>query len=80
MRGEAIIWREAREKKELTQQDLGDKLGFVGPQYISNVERGLAPMSRKHFKKLAKIFGPRVMNEIIEIRAQELKSSLRDAL
>lgn len=79
-RAEGVLWREAREKTKFTQQDIGEKLGMLGAQYVSNVERGKAPMSPKHFKKLAKIFGTRVINEIIEVRAAELKASLRNAL
>lgn len=77
---EGNIWREAREKKGLSQYQVAETLGFTSAQYVSNIERGICKMARRHYKKLAKIFGPRVVNEIIELRGERLKQSLRNAL
>jgi transcriptional regulator with XRE-family HTH domain len=45
----------AREKKKLTQIGLSKMLGFDNCQFVSNIERGLASIPPKHFKKLAQI-------------------------
>lgn len=51
----ANLIRRARKAQNLTQKDVADKLGYDGPQYISNVERGLSGFSPKKGKLLCKI-------------------------
>lgn len=77
---EGEIWKEAREEVGLTQGEIAEQLGFSSPQYVSNVERGLTTLSKKHFKKLKKIFGSEVIEKVIDVRAAQLKLSLRNAL
>jgi len=45
-----------RQNMEMTQEQLGAKLGNVPKQFISNMENGIRPISKKTALKLAKIF------------------------
>ncbi len=45
-----------RENHGLTQARLGEMLGGIPRQHVSNMERGLRPVSMKTARKLAKIF------------------------
>ncbi len=45
-----------RENAGLTQAKLGEKLGGVPRQHVSNMERGIRSISLKTAKKLAQIF------------------------
>lgn len=51
------VLKKYRDKRGLSQRDLALKLGYSTPQYISNVERGVAPMNLKKISKLAEIVG-----------------------
>ncbi|MBT4504372.1 MAG: helix-turn-helix transcriptional regulator [Gemmatimonadetes bacterium] len=46
-----------RENHSLTQAKLGELLGGIPRQHISNMERGIRPISIKNARKLAEIFG-----------------------
>ena len=46
-----------RETHSLTQAKLGELLGGIPRQHISNMERGIRPISIKNARKLAEIFG-----------------------
>ena len=45
-----------RENHRLTQAELGEMLGGIPRQHISNMERGIRPISIRNARKLAKIF------------------------
>jgi DNA-binding XRE family transcriptional regulator len=45
-----------RQNMEMTQEQLGAKLGDVPKQFISNMENGIRPISKKTALKLARIF------------------------
>ena len=45
-----------RENHDMTQEKLGEKLGGVSRQIISNMERGTRSISLKTAKKLAELF------------------------
>ena len=45
-----------RENRGLTQAQLGEILGGILRQHVSNMERGIRPVSLKTARKLAKIF------------------------
>ena len=45
-----------RENHGLTQAQLGEILGGIPRQHVSNMERGIRPVSMKTARKLAKIF------------------------
>jgi transcriptional regulator with XRE-family HTH domain len=46
------VFKEAREKQGLTQEQIGKKLG-VDTQFISNMERKTVSIPAKHFLKLS---------------------------
>ncbi len=46
------MFREARERAGMTQAELADRIG-VGSQQISNMEREVAPVPVKYWKKLS---------------------------
>jgi SOS-response transcriptional repressor LexA len=43
-----------REELGLTQRDVAAALGYGGPQFISNIERGLAGLPLRQYRKLAR--------------------------
>jgi len=51
-----MFLRQRRLKMKLSQKELGTLLGWGSGQFISNIERGLAPFPEKDIPKLAKIF------------------------
>ena len=51
----AKLISDARAKNALTQTQVSKAIGLQGPQYISNVERGTAPLSVTHFKTISKV-------------------------
>ena len=46
-----------RGMKKMTQEELGKLLGNTPKQHISNMEKGIRPISLNMAKKLSKIFG-----------------------
>jgi DNA-binding XRE family transcriptional regulator len=46
-----------RERMQMTQAELGERLGGIPRQHISNMERGVRPISVKMAKLLAEVFG-----------------------
>lgn len=53
----ASYLKTARVRANLSQTDVAKKLGFTGPQFVSNWERGLAAPPLTSLKKLAGIYG-----------------------
>ena len=45
-----------RQNRGMTQRDLGDLLGGIARQHISNMEKGIRPISKKVALKLSNIF------------------------
>ena len=45
-----------RENHNLTQAQLGEMLGDIPRQHVSNMERGIRPISIKNTRRLARIF------------------------
>lgn len=66
--------KKAREAKGLTQADVSQALGFTSPQFVSNAERGLANIPRKHYKKLAKMVGRQAVLAIIQEKLRKIES------
>ncbi len=60
--GDAV--RIYRENKEWTQAELGEKLGGIPKQTISNIETGTRPISKKMAINLSKLFEVTVDNFI----------------
>ena len=55
-----------RENKGMTQSKLGESLGGVPRQHISNMERGHRPISLKMARKLSKILTAPIDKMIME--------------
>lgn len=49
-------FKEMRERVKLTQAQVAEALGHVSPQFISNIERGVACYPPKTLKTVAKLF------------------------
>lgn len=49
-----------RQDRGMTQKELGQLLGGIPRQHISNIERGIRPISKKVALKLSKIFNTSV--------------------
>ncbi len=49
-----------RQDRGMTQKELGELLGGIPRQHISNIERGIRPISKKVALKLSKIFNTSV--------------------
>jgi DNA-binding XRE family transcriptional regulator len=45
-----------RQNNRMTQSDLGEQLGGIPKQFVSNMENGIRPISKKMALKLAKLF------------------------
>jgi len=50
----ASIIKEMREKADMTQAVLAEKLGYSSPQFISNVERGICKFPLERIKDFIK--------------------------
>lgn len=46
----------ARTERGFSQTQIANKLGWVSPQYISNIERGISFLPKKKIKKIASIY------------------------
>lgn len=49
--------KEVREEAGLSQRDLAEPLGYTSPQYISNIERGIANINIETLSKICSILG-----------------------
>lgn len=68
-----------REKAGYTQADLAYHLGFITPQFISNVERGTAMLPLKHWRKAAIFLG--VTPEVfLDAKLKKTEDRLRKVL
>ncbi len=74
---EGAFFKNVREKQGLSQATVAKKLGFSSPQVISNYERGLATISPAHFKRMAKMFEVKTVNEIISLRITNYAKTLK---
>ena len=68
--------KQLREKKGLTQADVAKRLGFGNAQFVSNIERGLAKLPVKHFKKVAALYGVPV-ERLIDLKLKQTEIQLK---
>lgn len=73
---QGVVLKNAREATDLTQADVAEQLGFTSPQYISNCERGLCKLAARHLRKLAKLYGRKPIERVIDLRVGELRNKL----
>ncbi len=67
--------KDLRKRSGLTQAQLSKKMGYTSPQFISNIERGLARLPAAKFKAASKIFGVSV-KELISMRLKADKARM----
>ena len=64
----------ARKIKDITQDELGAKLGGIIKQNISMWEREVRPIPKKYYPDLEKIFGNDIYDDIPEIPGRPMKA------
>jgi len=67
--------RKLREKKELTQQQIAERLGYVTNSYVSDVEKGAFIPSEEKLRKIAKALGvsfKEIEDLLMESRLEQL--------
>jgi transcriptional regulator with XRE-family HTH domain len=75
----SIFFKEKRLAAGLSQSELSTKLGYTGPQFISNLERGISQMPISKLPILADIFEIPVL-EFVEIIVKEHAKELRNKI
>ena len=69
--------RTAREKCNVTQGELAKALDLSSPQYVSNIERGVCPLSAGHFHRVSKILNVS-MNALFMAHVEDYKVTLKE--
>lgn len=71
----------SRKEKGLSQDNVGQLLGFNNGQYISNIERRECSLSPKYFKRIARLYGiglddliQAAMEDVLEKLEKEIKA------
>lgn len=77
---EGKIIRAGREEAGYTQAEVASKLKYKTPQFISNLERGIAKLPKKKLKALARLIGARPVNKIIDVRVAAFRARLNKEL
>lgn len=67
--------KDYRRKKGITQKELSVVLGLNTAQFMSNIERDLAPLPAKYFKKVSKTIGVPV-SKIVDAQINDFKAKL----
>ena len=68
-----------RERLNISQRELSEYLKLSSPQFISNIERGVAPIPTKMLGKLSKKLKIDV-DDIIELMVEEARTELKKAV
>ena len=71
-----MLLKISREEMGMSQIELGQLLELKSSQYISNIERGLSPISPTHFKVLGKCLGLSI-EELITVHLDDLHDRVR---
>lgn len=66
--------RDRRLELNISQADVAAQIGMTGPQFLSNIERGLCPMPAKYIKGLGKCLKVKPLS-IAHIVIEEMKST-----
>lgn len=73
-----VAWRKSR---RLTQQELGDKMGYHA-QFISNCERGVQPPSPAFIKRFCKVTGAplaTMLDKMAGVYREQLEAKVKAA-
>jgi len=75
--GQAI--KAAREGRGVTQRSLADALGLTSAQFVSNIERGIAPLPAHYIPILCRLLG---MSEkmLIDLATEAYRRRMRAAI
>lgn len=70
-----------RHRSELTQKQVAEGLGLIGPQFISNIERGLCPAPLDTLVEMLRLYGLNKNEKTMffELLLKEYESKLRKA-
>lgn len=71
--------KDVRERADLTQADVSNKLGYTSPQFISNIERGISVVPLKTLARMVSLYkvNPEAVTKII---LESQRKLLRDKL
>lgn len=72
----ASIARRARKMSGMSQDVLGEKLGYKNGQFISNCDRGLCAYPPKHFEYIADLAGVG-LEDVIEARLADKRLQIQ---
>ena len=74
-----LFLKSHRDKRNMSQKQVSDKLGYSSAQFISNIERGVAPVPSALFLELIGMYKiPE--REILEFLMDEQKKALQRLL
>ena len=71
--------RGAREVSGLSQAQVASQLGLKSPQFISNIERGIAPLPRTQVAALSKILKIS-KDDILDALVEDIRHSYMNAI
>lgn len=63
-KNQAKLLKEKRIEADLTQAEVANALGWSTPQFVSNIERGLAGIPAGSVKKLCRMFNKRLDRQV----------------
>lgn len=75
----AKIFKTLRENAGLTQREVANKMGYTTPQFVSNVERGIAMPPIKDLPKLAKMYNTNpgyIFDHVKDAKCDKLRAKL----
>ena len=74
--------KKAREAAGLSQKEISDALGLSGPQYISNIERGLAQLPPPYIPAVARMIllsESVLIEDLVEVYRQKCIAAVKKA-
>lgn len=75
----ALVAKKILFNADLTQEQLGEMLGYTRAQFVSNNARGLSAFPPKHWQKLAKI-GSIDVEELIKAYLEDKEKQAREVI
>ena len=79
----AEFLKSKRQEAELSQHEVSAQLGYTGPQFISNLERGISQLPIYKIPVIAKLYGIPVqdlVDEVISEHTRVLRSKIEKTL
>lgn len=72
--------KSARVTAGISQREMAEHLNQVSPQYVSNVERGMAPPSNNYLKLTLTVYGlskSRLLDKLSQVYLRQIKEILK---